>query len=189
MAKRQRTRVNSKIDQLPEELREKVDRMLFDPANTYEDIAAFLDGSGYSASKSAVGRYALRHNQASARVQETMAKTKAMAVAIAANPDLDFTKAGQVMLADGLMQRMAAAEEEWQEIPLDKAGRLIVSLGRAQLYEQAIRNNYQRKIDLAFAGLEDELMGVIKADPALAADLRAILQRAKDKVTNDDEAG
>lgn len=187
MAKKKKTRINSKIDTLPAELREKVDRMLFDPANTYEDVAAFLAGSGYPTSKSAVGRYALRNNQAAARVQETMAKTKAMAVAIAANPDLDFTQAGQVMLADGLTQRMALAEDEWDEVPLDKAGRLLVSLGRARLYERSIRNNYQRKIELAFTGLEDELMAAIKGDAELAGALRDILQRAKDKAVEPDE--
>ena len=62
-----------------------------------------------------------------------------------------------------------------------------MSLGRARLYERSIRNNYQRKIELAFTGLEDELMAAIKGDAELAGALRDILQRAKDKAVEPDE--
>ena len=60
--KRTRTRVSSKIDELPEALRVKVDVMLADTSNTYEYISQYLKQEGYEISKSSVGRYAMRSN-------------------------------------------------------------------------------------------------------------------------------
>ena len=55
--KRSKQRISSKIDELPEDLRMKVDVMLADTSNTYEYISQFLKGEGYDISKSSVGRY------------------------------------------------------------------------------------------------------------------------------------
>ena len=55
---RTRKRISSKIDELPEDLKLKVDVMLADTSNTYTDISNFLKCEGYIISKCSVGRYA-----------------------------------------------------------------------------------------------------------------------------------
>ena len=65
--KRTKQRITSKIDELPEGLRMKVDVMLADTSNPYEYISQFLKGEGYDISKSSVGRYATRTNNAMQR--------------------------------------------------------------------------------------------------------------------------
>ncbi|MDL2288283.1 DUF3486 family protein [Oscillospiraceae bacterium OttesenSCG-928-F05] len=186
MAKRQRTRINSKIDQLPSNLKVQVNAMLLDTANTYESIADWLDSEGYPISKSAIGRYALRTNQAAQRVAETLERTKAIVAAVSDEPDIDFTRASRLVLMDGLMQRVSTAEEEFSEMPLDKAGRLIASLSRAESYEKKLRHDIKSKMELALSKFEDELMAKVKADPALAAELSALLERVRDQVLRDD---
>lgn len=185
MAERRRTRISSKITQLPEELKEQLDEKLLDTANTYEDIAEWLKAEGYDISKSAVGRYAIRANQATQRVVETLEKTKAIAAAVEKNPSLDYTRASRMVLMDGLMQRVSTAEEEFQEMPLDKAGRLIASLSRTETYEQRVRQEMKKKSELAFEQLEAELMAAIKQDPELSKELHSILSRAREKVLKD----
>ena len=39
MAERRRTRISSKITQLPEEVKEQLDELLLDTSNTYEENA------------------------------------------------------------------------------------------------------------------------------------------------------
>ena len=134
-AERRRTRVSSTIDRLPDDIRGQLDLKLTDPANTYEELAAWLKGEGYDISKSAIGRYAIRSTQAAQRVAETLQRTQAIARAVEAHPDLDYTKAASMVLMDGLMQRVSTAEEEFDELPLDKAGRLIASLSRNATYD------------------------------------------------------
>ena len=91
--KRTRTRVSSKIDELPEALRVKVDVMLADTSNTYEYISQYLKQEGYEISKSSVGRYAMRSNTATQRLLEAQVQTEQLIRVVKDNPDADYTEA------------------------------------------------------------------------------------------------
>lgn len=184
---RRRTRIRSSIDSLPDDLRGKLDLKLADTANTYEELAAWLKEEGYPVSRSAIGRYAIRSNQAAQRVAETLQRTQAIAQAVEEHPDLDYTKAASMVLMDGLMQRVSTAEDDFAEMPLDKAGRLIASLARNATYEKRTRAELKRKVELAFEGLETELMAAIKQHPELTGELHDLLLRAKEKVVADED--
>ena len=165
---RRRTRISSTIDKLPDDIKTELDVRLADTANTYEDLSAWLKAEGYEISKSAIGRYAIRSTQA-------------------AHPDLDYTKAASMVLMDGLMQRVSTAEDDFAEMPLDKAGRLIASLARNATYEKRVRQDMKKKAELAFDQLEAELMAAIKQHPELAGELHDVLSRAREKVLDDGE--
>ena len=183
---RRRTRISSTIDKLPDDIKTELDVRLADTANTYEDLSAWLKAEGYEISKSAIGRYAIRSTQAAQRVAETLQRTQAIAQAVEAHPDLDYTKAASMVLMDGLMQRVSTAEDDFAEMPLDKAGRLIASLARNATYEKRVRQD-MKKAELAFDQLEAELMAAIKQHPELAGELHDVLSRAREKVLDDGE--
>ena len=182
---RRRTRVNSTIDRLPDDIKGRLDLKLTDTANTYEELSAWLKEEGYEISKSAIGRYAIRSTQAAQRVAETLQRTQVIAQAVATHPDLDYTKAASMVLMDGLMQRVSTAEDDFQEMPLDKAGRLIASLARNATYEQRVRQEMKRKAELAFDQMETELLEKVKQYPDLAAQLRDVLAKARERVVAD----
>jgi len=184
---RRRTRVSSTIDKLPDDIKGQLDAKLTDTANTYEELSAWLKEQGYEISKSAIGRYAIRSNRAAQRVAETLQRTQAIAQAVEAHPDLDYTKAASMVLMDGLMQRVSTAEDDFAEMPLDKAGRLIASLSRNATYEKRVRQEMKRKAEIAFDQMETELMTAIKQHPELAGELRSVLARAREKVVTDGE--
>ena len=96
--KRRRGRVHSTIDDLPEPLKSQFEVKLANPANTYNELSEWLKGEGYSISKSAIGRYAVRTREAAQRVAETLQRTQAIAQAVEAHPDLDYTKAAELVL-------------------------------------------------------------------------------------------
>ena len=185
--KRRRTRVSSSIDRLPPELKTQLDMKLTDTSNTYVELAEWLKAEGYDISKSAIGRYAIRSSKAAERVAETLQRTAAIAQAVEAHPDLDYTSAASMVLMDGLMRRVSTAEDEFAEMPLDKAGRLIASLARNATYEKKVRADLKKKAELAFDQMEAELLGLIKQDPALAAELSAVIAKAREKVLADGE--
>lgn len=184
---RRRTRVSSTVDRLPDEIRVELDLRLADTANTYEELSAWLKEEGFEISKSAIGRYAIRSTQAAQRVAETLQRTQAIAQAVEAHPDLDYTKAASMVLMDGLMQRVSTAEDDFADMPLDKAGRLIASLQRNATYEKRVRQDMKKKAELAFDQLEAELMTAIKQHPELAGELHSVLSRAREKVLADGE--
>lgn len=184
--KRTKQRITSKIDELPEDLRMKVDVMLADTSNTYEYISQFLKGEGYDISKSSVGRYATRTNNAMQRLLEAQAQTDRLIQVVKENPEADYTEAAILLTMNGLLNKVATAEEEFNEMPLDKAGRLIASLSRTKVYKDRVKQDMRRKADIAFREMESEMLKVIKQDEKSAAQLKEILAKAKDRMMEDD---
>lgn len=184
--KRTKQRIASKIDELPEDLRMKVDVMLADTSNTYEYISQFLKGEGYDISKSSVGRYATRTNNAMQRLLEAQAQTDRLIQVVKENPEADYTEAAILLTMNGLLNKVATAEEEFNEMPLDKAGRLIASLSRTKVYKDRVKQDMRRKADIAFREMESEMLKVIKQDEKSAAQLKEILAKAKERMMEDD---
>lgn len=184
--KRSKQRISSKIDELPEDLRRKVDVMLADTSNTYEYISQFLKGEGYDISKSSVGRYATRTNNAMQRLLEAQAQTDRLIQVVKENPEADYTEAAILLTMNGLLNKVATAEEEFNEMPLDKAGRLIASLSRTKVYKDRVKQDMMKKADTAFRELESEMLKVIKQDEKSVAMLKEILAKAKERMMEDD---
>lgn len=184
--KRTKQRITSKIDELPEDLRMKVDVMLADTSNTYEYISQFLKGEGYDISKSSVGRYATRTNNAMQRLLEAQAQTDRLIQVVKENPEADYMEAAILLTMNGLLNKVATAEEEFNEMPLDKAGRLIASLSRTKVYKDRVKQDMRRKADIAFREMESEMLKVIKQDEKSAVQLKEILAKAKERMMEDD---
>lgn len=184
--KRTKQRITSKIDELPEDLRMKVDVMLADTSNTYEYISQFLKGEGYDISKSSVGRYATRTNNAMQRLLEAQAQTDRLIQVVKENQEADYTEAAILLTMNGLLNKVATAEEEFNEMPLDKAGRLIASLSRTKVYKDRVKQDMRRKADIAFREMESEMLKVIKQDEKSAVQLKEILAKAKERMMEDD---
>ena len=184
--KRSKQRISSKIDELPEDLRRKVDVMLANTSNTYEYISQFLKGEGYDISKSSVGRYATRTNNAMQRLLEAQAQTDRLIQVVKENPEADYTEAAILLTMNGLLNKVATAEEEFNEMPLDKAGRLIASLSRTKVYKDRVKQDMRKKADTAFRELESEMLKVIKQDEKSVAMLKEILAKAKERMMEDD---
>lgn len=184
--KRTKQRISCKIDELPEELKVKVDVMLADTSNSYEYISRFLKEEGYSISKSSVGRYATRTNKAMQRLLEAQAQTDRLIQVVRENPEADYTEAAILLTMNGLLNKVATAEEEFNEMPLDKAGRLIASLSRTKVYKDRVKQDMKKKADVAFREMETEILKVIRQDDKSAAALKEILARAKERMMQDD---
>lgn len=179
-------RVCSSIDRLPEQVRQQVDQLLMSRTNSFTEISEWLQAEGFEISRSAVWRYAQRFKEAADRLSESLLRTQALTAAVEAHPDLDYTKAANVVLMDGLMQKVASAEEEFLEMPLEKAGRLIASLSRNATYEKRTRQDMKKKRELAFDQMEAERMADIAQDKELSAAFHDVLARAREKLLADE---
>lgn len=160
--------------------------MIANTSNTYQEISDYLLEEGFPISKSSIGRYAMRSNTAMQRLLEAQAQTEKLVNVVKQNPDADYTEAAMMMLMDGLINKLAVAEEEFDQMPLDKAGRLITSLSRTKVYKDRVRQDMKSKVELAFQGMETEIMKLIKSDATLSVQLKEILQKAKEKMVQDD---
>lgn len=186
MSSYKRNRINSKIQQLPDEVKQVVEDMLLDTSNTYLDISNYLKSKGFDISKSSVGRYAVKTNSAIRKLEEAQQQTKMLVEAIKKDPNADYTEGAMRIITNGLTQKFATAEEEWDDMALDKAARIMVALSRTKAYKEKVKQELKTKMDLAFEKLEMDLMQLIKNDPELATSLRSILEKAKEKMMKDD---
>lgn len=183
---RNRTRVTSKIDELPDDLRLEVDCRLADYRNTYDEICGYIKEQGYSISRSSLCRYAKRSEAAFNRLKQAQEQTEKLVSYIQGNPEADFTEPAMKILTAGLIDRLATAEDDFSVMPLDKAGRLVASLARTKTYKDRVRQDMQKKADLALKEMEADIMRVIKQDSESAAALKQILEKARDRMMQDD---
>jgi hypothetical protein len=128
----------------------------------------------------------MRSNTARQRLLEAQAQTEKLIQVVKDNPDADYSEAAILMTMNGLINKVATAEEEFQEMPLDKAGRLIASLSRTKIYKDKVKQDMKKKADIAFQEMEASMMQVIKNDPSLAEQLKKILTTAKERMLQDD---
>lgn len=117
---RERSRIKSRVDELPNEIQELLRKRLADVNYTYQDIADELTGLGYEISKSAVGRYAIRYGGATRRLKESAEKIKALAEVVKENRDIEASEVAASILMDALIERVATAQEEIDSLPLDR---------------------------------------------------------------------
>ncbi len=176
MAGIKQARVRSKVDEFPPEIREGLDRMLADVRYTYSEIAEALTAQGYEISKSAIHRYAQRTSAAAERLRMAAEQTRALIQSIKDGQDVEASEVGSALLLDGLIKRLATAEEEFDDLPLDKAGRLLVQLQRSGVYKNRWKAERKKTIDTLRDGMMNELRGAIQEDDELLERLTAIVE-------------
>lgn len=186
MGEKKRTRIRCKIDALPEELKAKVQEMLMDTSNTYLDIAMYLNEEGYEISKSAVGRYALRQNAVAKRLSEVQEQTRMLVEAVKQDPDVDYTEASMRMLITSLTEKIATAQEEFDQMDLAEAGRLIVSLSRTKVYKDRVKAEIEKRAKVALELFKKEVKAELAGqEPELSRRLLEVADRVATRMMED----
>ncbi|MFQ8758077.1 MAG: phage protein Gp27 family protein [Intestinimonas sp.] len=184
---RERQRIKSRVDEFPDEIRAQMDGMLADVNYTYQEIADTLTEQGYEISRSAVGRYAMRHNSAARRLKEAREQTTALLQQIRENQDVESTELASAILIDGLTRRIATAEEDFDALPLDKAGRLLVQLQRSTIYKERWRKERLAAIESVERNVKARMRQMVQDDPDLLERLQQLVSEAAAEEAGRDE--
>ena len=187
MSKPRKPRSDAKMYQLPKSVLEAVNDLLLNNNMSYTDIIAWLAERGYKVSQSSLSRYAFKVFESAQRVADDLEKTKHIIEVIGKNPEIDTTKATTAILKSGLLQKISSAEEEFNKLPIEQAGKLFIQLSRAEAAHRRNDFTMQSKIDLAFQGLEQGILESIKYDPDLSARLHELLLEAQAKMKADED--
>lgn len=187
MAKPRKPRSDAKIYQLSKDVLEGINDRLINHNMSYADIIVWLDGQGYQVSQSSLSRYAFKVFESAQRIADDLEKTKHIIDVIGKNPDIDTTKATSAILKSGLLQKISSAEEEFNDIPIEQAGKLFIQLSRAEAAQRKTDFDMRSKIDLAFQGLEQNLLDSIKYDADLAPRFKQLLMEARAKIQSDED--
>lgn len=178
MAERSYQRIHCKVDEFPDAVRAELDQMLSEPTTTYTEIAESLTARGYEISKSAIHRYAARMGADQQRLREIGEQTKRLVQSLKDNQDVEATEVANALLLDALTRRIATAEEEFDALPLDKAGRLLVSLQRSAVYKTRTMEDKRRLVQRMQEGLLRQLREAVQGDEELTARLTELVAQA-----------
>jgi len=179
---RERNRVKSRVDELPDDIRKNLDEMLADVNYTYQEIADKITEAGYEISKSSIGRYALRQNAVIKRLKEAAEQTRVIVETMKENQNLDAAEAANAILIDALTKKFATAQEEFENMPIDKAARVAVALERTAIFNKKFKLEYDRGFSDALSALKKALSDELQKDPELLAKMLSLAEKvAKDK--------
>lgn len=179
-------RLRYRVDDYPPEAKQKLDKLIADTRYTYQEISEIMTEKGWPISKSAVHRYAMRTEAAAERIRVATEQTNILIQQIKDGHDVKATEVASAMLLDGLINRIATGEEEFDNMPLDKAGRLLVQLQRSGVYKNRWKDERKRVIE----GLRDELVAELRSeiqgDDELLGKLTEIVTRKADQEAEKD---
>lgn len=187
MEKPRKPRSDSKMYQMPKKVLEQVNNMLLNENMKYSDIQAWLENEQQmKISLSSISNYAVKTYKAAQRIADDLERTKYFVDFIENKSNLDAGKATTAILKSGLLQKIATAEEEFNEMPVEKAGRLLVDLNRVEITRERLELDYKKKMELAFEYLEKDLLAKVRSYPELAVSLRSTLNEIRLKIQEDE---
>lgn len=186
---RERNRIKSRVDELPQEARELLDRLLADVTNTYQEIADCMASKGWDISRSSIGRYALRQNAVARRLKESREQMVALINEVKDNNDVEASELAASLLIDGLTRRIATAEEDFETMPLEKAGRLLVQIQRSAIYKERMKSTRARACKDVEVNIMKRMRQQIQDDPELLSRITELVRAAADEEAMRDADG
>ena len=181
--KARKPRSDSKMYQLPRDALDQVNDMLLNENMKYSDIQHWLETKhGMKISLSSISNYAVKIYQAAQRVSDDLERTKFFIYYIGDKSEIDASKATTALLKSGLLQKIATAEDEFNEMPVEKAGRLLVELNKAEIARERLELDYKKKMQLAFEAFESKIMDEIKKYPEIKEKFATAFKELKEKM-------
>lgn len=176
-------RSDSKMYQLPKDVLDQVDDMLLNENMKYSDIQHWLETEhDMKISLSSISNYAVKIYQAAQRVSVDLERTKFFIDYIGDKSELDASEVTTAILKSGLLQKIATAEEEFNEMPVEKAGRLLLELNKVEISKERFELDYKKKMQLAFEAFEANIMNEIKKYPEIKEKFASAFKELKDKM-------
>ncbi len=181
---RERTRTNGKVDMLPDHVKQKLDEMLLRTGQDYmkyQEIADEITAMGYEIGKSTIGKYAMNNNSVIKRLKEARVRTEMLLDAVKENQDIQGTEIATAMFVDQLVQRMAVAEDDIENMPIEKAAKLMIAIQRSAVYKEKFKMEYNKGYKRALDEVKNELQIELKSDNELYQKVLALVNKVRNK--------
>lgn len=184
--KRERTRIVSRMDELPDDIRLQAEAMLLDKTISYKEIADELTAAGYEISKSSVARYAQRTGRAMMRLQHCRENANAIIAALKEHRGLELSDVASALVMDNVIQALSeASAEDYAEIPLPKLLDLTLKQQRNAVYKERMVRAYAKDVEQIRQAMLAELSEQVQGNPELVAQLEAASMVAAQKVVEE----
>ncbi|MFZ5826515.1 MAG: phage protein Gp27 family protein [Bacillota bacterium] len=176
MSKRRR---HHKVEKLS--TRQLIDQMLGD-GRTYEEIAEAVKEAGESIGKSSIARYYTKYASAAERIQKAREAMASAIDLVRDRPDTDLGQFASAIMMQSLADRLAqATSEDFEEIPMEKVGRIIADLQKADVARERLKLAHNKGVEAAVAQIKAQLRDELGNRPDLVEQLATIVDQAAQK--------
>lgn len=189
MAKRERSRVKSSIDQLPARTKAELEAMLSDTGNglTYRDMADEVEAQcGIRLSTSAIQRYAARYNRDAKQLAVMTERMRMVAKYMEDHSPADLSAYVAALIQDGLMRRIQDGAEEIDDIPIESALKLAIQANRASTYTYRYRDQTLERVDMSDAERDEDRMNWLRG---LLRNRPELLNHIEEAIRDDESGG
>jgi hypothetical protein len=178
--KQAKKRRHYKVEELT--CRQMVDEMLAN-GHTYEAIAEAVREVGESIGKSSVARYHSAWDQVTERIAKTREQMKVLIDAVRDQPGTDLAEVANQVMMQGLLSRIARAEDDFEKLDLVDAGRLVATLERSGVQRERLKLQYDKGVTVAVETIMSELRMALADMPEVMSVLAAKLEHVKAELT------
>ena len=100
---------------------------------------------------------------------EAHEQTTALLAIARKNQDVEATEIATAVLIDGLTQRIATAQEDFEDLPLEKASKLLIAVQRSAVYKARMRATRAQACRDVEANILARIREQVQGDPDLVA--------------------
>ena len=144
----------SKIEQLPEVLRQQLnEKLLQNGFSDYEQLAEWLTQNGYQISHASVWRYGQKFEQRVEGLRRATEQAKAI-VTETGDDEGAMLEATQKLLTEKTFQLLMEIDLDPDEVNITKVGRMISDLTRAHVHQQKWKQEIQERAHEAAVAVE-----------------------------------
>jgi len=185
MNKRRR---HSKIDELPPDLVEVINRKLAGTDTdgrkyTYREIADFLDGLGHAVSKSSVGRYGQNFLARLERLKIVKDQARAIVTDNADRPSTELAEAANQLAMNLIMETLMEVEN----LKGEKLTEILKALARLEasgVRREALKLKFSEGVEAAAGKIKEALRKELDTHPDILSRVSEIVEQAKAQVAS-----
>ena len=173
-------RSHSKVDLLPQELREAINDAIVNKRMTYKDITRLINEQGHPISQKSVERYGKNFLSKLDRISTAREQARAI-IETSADSKLDMAEATSTVAFNLLMDMITNAMTEGREVDkltLD-AIRTLATLERSAVSREKLRFEFDKGVKKAIAAVKTELSEELKTHPDLMERIAEILNEVE----------
>lgn len=176
-----KNRKHSKIDKLPDNLKDTVESMLMN-GDRYSDIVDYLRNNEVDISIASVCRHAKTLNANLQSIKMAQENFKAINEEMGKYPNLDITGALASLMSHNVLEAMQSLEEkEWASIEPDKMLKSATGLIRAVAYKNKVDLENKDTMEQGFEAVKELVFAAMaKENPPLYAQVVQFLDGKKE---------
>ena len=176
-----KNRKHSKIDKLPESLKDTVEQMLLN-GDRYADIVDYLKTNEVEISIASVCRHAKTLNANLASIKMAQENFRVLNEEMSKYPNLDVTGALASLMSHNVLEAMQSLDEkEWAAVEPDKMLKSATGLIRAVAYKNKVDLDNKNTLEQGFEAVKDLVFSAMaKENPVLYAQVVQFLDGKKE---------